>query len=119
MAGVKHRPAVDVVVPFLGPRSSLERLVEGMSRLELRFGDTLTIVDNGGVGVSGNERVRVIEAPERRSSYYARNRGAALGSADWLVFLDADVVPRPGLLDAYLAEAPDDQTGVLGGAIED
>jgi glycosyltransferase involved in cell wall biosynthesis len=108
-----------VVVPFLGPPSSLERLIAGMSRLELRADDTLTIVDNGGVGVAGNGRVRVVEAPERRSSYYARNRGAALGRADWLVFLDADVVPPPQLLDAYLAEAPNGRVGVLGGAIED
>jgi len=108
-----------VVVPFLGPRSSLERLIEGMSRLELRADDTLTIVDNGGLGVTGNGRLRVVEAPERRSSYYARNRGAALGSADWLVFLDADVVPHPQLLDAYLADAPAGGVAVLGGAIED
>ncbi len=119
MAGAKDRPAIDVVVPFLGPRSSLERLILGMSRLELRVDDTLTIVDNGGVGVTGNGRVRVVEAPERRSSYYARNRGAALGSADWLVFLDADVIPQPQLLDAYLAQAPGGRVGVLGGAIED
>lgn len=119
MAGAKDRPAVDVVVPFLGPKSSLERLVDGMSKLELRSGDTLTIVDNGGVGVAGNGQIKVVEAPERRSSYYARNRGAAFGSADWLVFLDADVVPQPELLDSYLAGAPGDGVGVLGGAIQD
>jgi glycosyltransferase involved in cell wall biosynthesis len=119
MAGGEDRPAVDVVVPFLGPKSSLERLIAGMSQLELGSDDTLTIVDNGGVGVTGNGRIRVLEAPERRSSYYARNRGAALGSADWLVFLDADVTPRPRLLDAYLADAPDAGVGVLGGGIED
>src|SRR4051812_40411631 len=111
MAGAKDRPAIDVVVPFLGPRSSLERLIVGMSRLELRADDTLTIVDNGGVGVTGNGNVRVVEAPERRSSYYARNQGAALGSAEWLVFLDADVVPPPHLLDAYLTDAPEGKVG--------
>jgi glycosyltransferase involved in cell wall biosynthesis len=119
MAGAKDRPTVDVVVPFLGSRSSLELLVHGMSALELRSGDTLTIVDNGGVGLAGDEHVTIVEAPERHSSYYARNRGAGLGSAEWLLFLDADVTPRPELLDAYFASAPADAVGVLGGAIQD
>jgi glycosyltransferase involved in cell wall biosynthesis len=113
------RPSVDVVVPFLGPRGSLESLVESMSRLELRAGDTLTIVDNGGCGASGAGQVKVVQASERRSSYHARNRGAAGGHAEWLLFLDADVIPDPDLLDTYFASPVPDEVGVLGGGIED
>jgi GT2 family glycosyltransferase len=111
------RPAVDVVVPFFGPRSSLERLVAGMSSLALREGDTVTVVDNrppGAAPVSG-----AIQAPERQSSYYARNRGAERGSAEWILFLDADTCPRPDLLDRYFDPLPSDAVGVLGGGIED
>jgi len=111
------RPAIDVVVPFFGPRASLERLVAGMSSLELRDGDTVTVVDNrppGAAPVSGT-----IQAPERQSSYYARNRGAERGNAEWIVFLDADVRPRPDLLDRYFERRPADRAGVLGGGIED
>jgi glycosyltransferase involved in cell wall biosynthesis len=113
------RPTVDVVVPFLGPRSSLESLVESMSRLRLRDGDTLTIVDNGGCGASGDGHVTVVQASERRSSYYARNRGADGGGAEWLLFLDADVLPDPDLLDAYFSSRVPEGVAVLGGAIED
>src|SRR5689334_156692 len=111
------RPAIDVVVPFFGPRASLERLVAGMSSLRLREGDSVTIVDNrppGARPVSGT-----IQAPERQSSYYARNRGAEPGRNEWIVFLDADVRPRPDLLDRYFDERPGDGVGVLGGGIED
>ncbi|HXD58792.1 MAG TPA: glycosyltransferase, partial [Thermoleophilaceae bacterium] len=111
------RPAIDVVVPFFGPRASLERLLAGMSSLELRDGDTVTVVDNrppGAAPVDGT-----IQAPELQSSYYARNRGAERGSAEWIVFLDADVRPRPDLLDRYFDRPPSERAGVLGGGIED
>ena len=113
------RPGVDVVVPFLGPRSSLESLVRTLGRLELGPDDTLTIVDNGGLGAEARGPVRVVEAAERRSSYYARNRGAEQGSSPWLLFLDADTIPDPGLLDAYFAEPVPNEVGALGGSIAD
>ena len=117
-----HRPALDVVVPFFGPRASLERLVSGMAMLPLGEADTLTIVDNRAPGaepVRGAGRAEVIQAPERQSSYYARNRGAERGRAEWLLFLDADVTPRAGLLERYFDPPPSETTGVLGGGIAD
>ena len=111
------RPAVDVVVPFYGPRASLEGLVAGMAALQLGEGDTLTIVDNrppGAEPVPGTVR-----APELQSSYYARNRGAEEGGADWILFLDADVTPPPDLLERYFEQAPGERTGVLAGEVED
>jgi GT2 family glycosyltransferase len=38
---------------------------------------------------------------------------------EWLVFLDADTTPEPGLLDAYLDPLPADDVAVLVGAVED
>ncbi len=104
-----HRPALDVVVPFFGPRASLERLVSGMATLPLGEADTLTIVDNrppGAEPVRGVGRAEVIQAPERQSSYYARNRGAERGRAEWLLFLDADVTPGARPARALLRPAP-------------
>lgn len=99
------RPDVDVVIPFRGSDAQLSALRGRMAELELRDGDTLTIVDN--------------RADPVASSYYARNRGAATGSNEWIVFLDADITPRPGLLDAYFRPSPDERTGLLAGGIED
>ena len=112
------RPAVDVVVP-VAPRdaAALAALLARLrDTLELGSGDTLTVVDNRGVGF---EDADVLVAPEVRTSYYARNRGAARGSAPWLVFLDGDVTPAPGLLAAYFTPVPEASVAVLAGAVLD
>jgi GT2 family glycosyltransferase len=99
----------------------LERVAERLAALELRRGDSVTIADNR-PAAAGAQRgsVAIIPAGERQTSYYARNRGAARGRAAWLVFLDADVIPPPDLLDRYLAAAPPaDDVGILAGAVVD
>lgn len=114
------RPAVDVVLPFYGSDVDLHRVVERLDALELRRGDTLTIADNRpGATDARRGAVLIVAANERRTSYHARNRGAADGRAPWLVFLDADVLPPPDLLDRYFAIAPGDEVGVLAGSVVD
>jgi glycosyltransferase involved in cell wall biosynthesis len=112
-----------VVVPFRGSHGELGRLAERLGRIELREGDTLTLVDNRRHGVahvlSGASGARVVTAPDRQSSYHARNRGAASGRGPWLVFLDADVEPVPDLLNRYLASPPAVRTAVLVGTVRD
>ena len=50
--------------------------------------------------------MRVISAQGVQSSYYARNRGAAAGSAPWLLFVDADVRVDRNLIDRYFVPPP-------------
>lgn len=97
------RPHVDVVVPVAGAPAAVDTVRERMAVLDLRQGDTLTIVDDG----SGN------------GSYAARNRGAADGQAPWLVFLDADVTPPSDMLDRLFDPAPAETTAVLAGGVRD
>ena len=111
------RPAVDVVVPFVGSDADLAELLARMARIELGEGDSLTVADNR-PGASGDGE-RVVGAPARASSYYARNRGAERGSAPWILFLDADVDPQPGLLERYFDSEPGEKTAVLAGGVED
>jgi hypothetical protein len=108
----------DVVIPFRGPADELRRVVERAGVLRLGPGDRLFVVDNRPGGAPVDDPA-VLRAPERQSSYHARNRGAAAGSAPWIVFLDGDVVPVPDLLDRYLDAAPADDVGVLAGRITD
>ena len=91
------RPAVDIVVPFAGPDAELEDLLRRLQAIELRSGDTLTVVDNR--PGSSDRGEHVIADPEQQSSYHARNTGAARGRAPWLLFIDADVDPSPELTD--------------------
>jgi len=111
------RPVVDVVVPFAGSDAALADLLARMRALELRDGDTLTIVDNR--ADARDQAPDVVAAPAQQSSYFARNRGAERGHAPWILFLDADVDPPADLVDRYFDEAPGDDAGVLAGGVRD
>jgi GT2 family glycosyltransferase len=117
------RPTVDVVVPFVGSGGALQELVDRLEAMRLRDGDRIFVADNRNPGappiVPRGDSVRLVAAPALRSSYHARNRGAAAGDAPWLLFLDADVEWSPELVDTYFAPMPDDRTAVVGGDIED
>ena len=107
-----------MVVPFAGTAGEAADSLEALARLELAPGDELLLVDNSAEpAVTGGGRVRVVRACERRSSYYARNVGAEAAACDWLLFLDADTVPPPDLLDRYFDEEPADGVGAVAGEV--
>ena len=115
------RPAVDVVVPFLGPPAGLDELAGWLARLRLAAGDTLTIVDNrpdAPLRPAPGEPC-VASAPRLQTPAFARNCGAARGTAPWLVFVDADTAVPEDLLDRYFDETPRPDTGLLAGEIID
>jgi cellulose synthase/poly-beta-1,6-N-acetylglucosamine synthase-like glycosyltransferase len=108
---------VDVVVPFAGSDDDLNDLLRRLGAIQLRSGDTLTVVDNRPGGSDRGDTV--ITDREQQSSYHARNKGAGRGSAPWLLFVDADVDPAPDILDKYFEPLPDEDVGLLAGAVED
>jgi len=115
------RPAVDVVVPFRGSDEQRNRLCGELQQLDLHPGDTVVIVDNtpGPGQAAPVGPVRVARAAERQSPGYARNQGAGLGEAEWIVFFDADVEPCKGVLGQLFDPPPSVGTGLLAGGVRD
>ena len=114
------RPAVSVVVPFRGDWAGADRLVAALRCLDIRDGDELIVADNTGGGNAGliaGHGIRVVRAARERSAYHARNEGARLATADWILFLDADCRPAPNLLAAYFEESISDGCGAVAGQI--
>ena len=106
---------MDVVVPFRGSSESLGALQRRLSALTLRDGDSVLVVDN----TPGPARAGTLHAPEIPTPGYARNRGAAMGAAEWLVFIDSDATPPPDLLDRYFSRPPGERAGLIGGGVRD
>lgn len=116
------RPSVDVVVPFRGAPAELAQLRASLRRLRLKAGDSVVVVDNTPgrrPGLVDDPSVPVVRAADVGTPGYARNRGAARGQADWLVFLDADTVPAPDILDRYFDPPPGPRTALLAGGVVD
>lgn len=118
-----HRPAVDVVVPFRGDARQLDELRERLEGLAVGEGDTVTVVDNTPGREpdvpGGGARFKTVRAPELQTPGFARNRGAEAGTAEWIVFFDADVVAPPSLLDRYFDPPPAERTAILAGGVRD
>lgn len=92
-------PSVDVVVPTVG-RPSLDTLRRALDAQ--RLPGRVIVVD---------------DATDRAGPAHARNRGWRRSSAEWVAFLDDDVIPDPDWADRLLddlANAPADVAGVQG-----
>jgi cellulose synthase/poly-beta-1,6-N-acetylglucosamine synthase-like glycosyltransferase len=118
---LKSRPAVSVVVPFSGDETAGRQTLQAMSAIELEAGDELVFADNsrdGALGTVARDGHLVVRATAERSSYHARNAGArATRAGEWLLFIDADCVPQPKLLDAYFSAPVPADCAVLAGQI--
>lgn len=98
-------------------------MLAALGQLELGPADELIVADNSDEAVVDRVvqvAVRVVSARDVRSSYHARNAGAAAArpGIEWLLFVDADCEPAPDLLDAYFAEPVAPRCAIVGGEIQ-
>ena len=118
MGKVGTRPQVSVVVPFAGTRAEAEEMIAALRELALRPGDQLIVADNTGtVPDAADGHLTIVRAEELRSSYYARNLGAEAVTNEWILFLDADCLPSPTLLDDYFSRPIEADVGAVAGEV--
>jgi hypothetical protein len=102
--------SVDVVVPTTG-RPSLARLLEALTAGATPLPGNVFLVHDGAgpepLAVPDDARFRVLRGAGRGPAA-ARNLGWRASSAEWIAFLDDDVVPAPDWVDHLL----DDLRGV-------
>lgn len=117
------RPGVSVIVPFAGPQEELEEMVRRLGRLRVGPDDELLLVDNRPVHVppAGGlpAGVGILHDGDVGSSWHARGAGVDATQAEWILFVDADTVPPPDLLDRYFDPLPDASVGILAGGVHD
>jgi GT2 family glycosyltransferase len=113
------RPDVSVVMPFAGDSTAAAAALRSLRSLATRAGDELILVDNSPEAVVGvvDSDVKVVAAEGERSPAHARNVGAAAAQNEWILFLDADTIPRPCLLDAFFADPVSDRVGAVTGEV--
>lgn len=102
LSGPSHRD-VTVVVPVRDNPSGLLRLVSALRGLRVVVVDDGSVTPVAEADFSGMHcDVRVIRHPRSKGPAAARNTGLAACGADFVAFLDSDVVPRRGWLEALL-----------------
>lgn len=114
------RPDVSVIMPFGGEPWEVPAALEALGALDATPRDEMILADNSGaLGEGGLQAggVIVVPAPGERSPARARNAGARQASRDWILFLDADCRPLPGLLAAYFGSGIPDEVGALAGEV--
>ena len=90
------RATVDANVKFwFVVDNPLESHVKAVKDLAARLNKTQ-------LGIDGNYFINVLHYGENRGASYARNHGFNYSTADWVLFLDDDVVPDSHILDAYI-----------------
>jgi colanic acid/amylovoran biosynthesis glycosyltransferase len=115
------RPSVSLVVPFRDSAEQLDELLAALAAVRLAPADEVVIADNTPTGVTASRGLtppwRAVPASCEASTARARNAGAGAAAGDWLLFVDADCRPDPGVVDAYLAEPLGAECGIVAGAV--
>lgn len=119
IAPTGDRPPIGLIIPFYGSHADAGALRASLGRLEIRETDEILVADNTEDGRFGPSEagVTVVRAPLERSSYYARNVGAAASASTWLLFVDSDTRPPTDLLDLYFSPQPTSSVGIVAGGV--
>ncbi|PND54261.1 mycofactocin system glycosyltransferase [Mycobacterium sp. ENV421] len=115
-------PSVDdltVVIPVRDNLSGLRRLVSTLIEIPVVIVDDASLdpIDASHLGDPG-AKVTVIRHDSSRGPAAARNTGLAACTTEYVAFLDSDVVPRPGWIEAVLRHFSDPAVALAAPRIE-
>jgi histidinol-phosphate phosphatase family protein len=85
---------IDLVIPSVG-RESLPRLLEALAPQRRQLGEIFVVDDSRGAPLAPAVKAATVLPGPRRGPAAARNVGWRASKAEWVAFLDDDVVPGP------------------------
>ncbi len=99
--GPSHRD-VTVVIPVRDNMCGLQRLVSALRGLRIAVVDDGSVIPVQREDFAMHPDLEVLRHPHSRGPAAARNTGLAACATDFVAFLDSDVLPRRGWLEALL-----------------
>ncbi|AEV73600.1 mycofactocin system glycosyltransferase [Mycolicibacterium rhodesiae NBB3] len=116
--GPSHRD-VTVVIPVRNNLTGLCRVLSTMRGVPVVVVDDASMQSIDGADLGDlHDDVKVIRHRLSRGPAAARNAGLAACRTEYVAFLDSDVVPRPGWLDAVLRHFSDPDVALAAPRIE-
>ncbi|MBN2188389.1 MAG: glycosyltransferase [Chitinispirillaceae bacterium] len=111
--------SVDIIIPTCGRPADASRLVASLVPLCGKH-DGIIVVEQGGAGPlsEGSSMVRHLRL-QKPNLPAARNAGVRASDADIVLFLDDDVEPLPGLVDAHRSCYADPSIAAVAGFVDD
>jgi len=122
---------LSVVIPTFNKRALLERTLAALRQQELPGQEwEIVVVDDGSTDDTasllaaldgdGDPQLQVVRPERNVGRAAARNLGGNAARGTWILFLDDDILPPPGLLAAHLELlAPNPGLGTIGHAVTD
>jgi len=110
---------LDIIIPAYNVEPYIARCVESVLEQESSYSFRVLVIDDGSSDGTGSildryEGIHVIHQ-ENRGFSGARNRGLALASAEYLMFLDADDCLCPGAVEKLMQLAKERDAGIVEG----
>jgi chlorobactene glucosyltransferase len=118
-------PLVSVLIPARDEAARIQACMEGLTRQSHRRFEVIVVDDHSTDGTAGEARAYAGQLPALdvvagaplpagwAGKCWACWQAAGLARGDWLLFLDADVIPRSDLLAALVARAERRQLDLL------